>query len=395
MVQHLLIYEPRLGGHHLTWLRYVTEDFLSVGVRLTLAVDLRPASRELIENNFVDLSDKIKIISAYSEDGKYKGGSKTASLCLCLQESGAQEILMTNFDEIASSTLRRAAFGILPPKSLRGRLNGIYFRPRFMDSHFWPVGNIIKYLGFTKLCRGGWFNNLYLLDEYLIDRAKNKWRNCNFHFLPDVWSGNYSHDQKLARKKLQVPDDKFVYLNYGIGTRRKGLHLVIRAMLNFKLPEEAFLLSAGQIADDKELQQGVAELEKRGLARVINRYVSDAEEELCFAACDTVLLPYVKHFGSSGVLSRAAAAGKFVIASDEGLVAKRVREHDLGLIFDSENGRSLEEVMAKGLLIGNEKKLLYERNCLNYASSCSRALYRQALSKFYSPIIRETAKTCS
>ena len=34
--EHLLIYEPRIEGHHLSWLRFITEDFLSAGLRLTL-----------------------------------------------------------------------------------------------------------------------------------------------------------------------------------------------------------------------------------------------------------------------------------------------------------------------------------------------------------------------
>ncbi len=384
-IKHLLIYEPRLGGHHLSWLRYVTEDFLSIGIKLTLAVDQRSDSQHLIEKKFIDLSDRIKVISAYSRDGKYRGGSKTASLCLCLQESGAQEVFMTNFDEIASATLRRAACGIMPPQSLRGRLSGIYFRPRFMDNCCRPLGNMIKQFGFTRLCRSGWLNNLYLLDEYLINRATDKWQGCNFHFLPDVWSGDYSHDQKLAREKLRVPANKFVYLNYGIGTRRKGLHLIIKAMLNFKLPTDIFLLCAGKITDDKELQKGVVELEKIGLARVINRYVSDEEEELCFAACDTVLLPYVKHFGSSGVLSRAAAAGKFVIASDEGLVARRVREHNLGLLFRSADVESLRNNILEAFKINKSQKILFKDSAHHYAESCSRSIFRTALSSCFMP----------
>ncbi len=377
LTRHLLIYEPRLGGHHLTWLRYVTEDFLRLGLKLTLAVDLRPDSRKLIDDKFADLAAEITIISAYSKDRKYKGGSKIASLLLSMQESGANEVFLTNFDEIASAALRRAAIGIMPPQSLRGKINGIYFRPRFMDKCRTP-GNIIKGAGFTRLSENGWLNNIYLLDEYLLETAKNKWQRCNFHFLPDVWNGDYSHDRKRARRELKVPADKFVYLNYGIGTKRKGLHLIIKAMMNFKPSDNIFLLCAGKITNRK-LRDGVIELERRGLARVLNRYVSDAEEELCFSASDAVLLPYVKHFGSSGVLSRAAAAGKFVIASDEGLVARRVREHDLGLLFNSGNVSSLRETLISVVHISQDKMDKYRINSRNFASSCSRKFFSQAL----------------
>lgn len=376
---HFLIFEPRLGGHHLSWLRYVAEDLLATGSSLTLAVDLRPGAKELIEKYLADLLSKVNMISAYGGKANYRGGSKMAALLECFIASGAEEIFMTNFDELASNTLRLAAFGVTPPKALMGKINGIYFRPRFMAHAFWPPGNMIKSLGFKRLCRGHWFKNIYLLDEYLIPKAHNNWPGPQFHFLPDVWNGNFSHDKHAARQALRIPPDKFVFLNYGIGTRRKGLHLVIRAMRQKRLPDNALLLCAGKIADDQELLCGATELEESGVAMLLNHYVSDKEEELCFAASDAVLLPYVKHFGSSGVLSRAAAAGKLVIASDEGLLARRVREHNLGLLFPSGQVDSLVKNMKQVMTFDKNKLASYIKTAHNYASSCSRQAFRRAI----------------
>ena len=39
---HILVYEPRVEGHHLGYLKAITEDLLGAGFRLTLAVDRRP-----------------------------------------------------------------------------------------------------------------------------------------------------------------------------------------------------------------------------------------------------------------------------------------------------------------------------------------------------------------
>ncbi|MFW8601939.1 glycosyltransferase [Desulfobacterota bacterium M19] len=392
---HILIFEPRLGGHHLSWLGYIIEDFLSCGINLTIAVDLRGRAREVIMGHLDAVLAEINIISAYNENGNYRGGSKIASMQACFTENGADEIFMNNFDEIASATLRKAALGLMPPESLRGKINGIYFRPRFMESPHWPPGNIIKNVGFKRLCRGQWLKNIFLLDEYLISRAQHEWQGPKFHFLPDVWQGNFTRDKQSARRQLGIPADKFVFLNYGIGTRRKGLHLTIRALLQNRLPDNVFLLCAGKIAEDKELRQGVAALEKKGLAKILNRYVSNAEEELCFAACDTVLLPYVRHFGSSGVLSRAAAAGKLVIASDEGLVARRVRDHHLGLLFQSGNVELLRKVMGQCLTMTNEHRDRYRQNACNFARSCSRKNFRQALQTSFETYDTEGHKICS
>jgi hypothetical protein len=90
-------------------------------------------------------------------------------------------------------------------------------------------------------------------------------------------------------------------------------------------------------------------------------------------------LPYVKHFGSSGVLARAAAAGKMIIASDEGLVARRVRDHGLGWLFRSGSVKDLEANVKKAMTLSGEEMARFRRTGSRYASLCSRPLFRKAL----------------
>ena len=80
------------------------------------------------------------------------------------------------------------------------------------------------------------------------------------------------------------------------------------------------LLCVGKLAGDSEIAEELAELERLGMAWVIDRHVGQAEEEESFAACDAVSLAYVDHFGSSGVLSRAAGAGKPVMHPIKGFL---------------------------------------------------------------------------
>lgn len=375
----MLIFEPRTEGHHLTWLRYVAEDLTHGGFKLTLAVDLRPKAKSLVHEQLVDILPQRSIVSAFDQEGGYRGGSKVKSIADCFEESGAHEVFMDNFDEIASRCLRLAAVGVMPPKVLRGRLHGVYFRPRFLANAAWPMGNLIKAWGFHRLCGNSWFKNIYLLDENLLKVARRRYSGPDYYFLPDPWHGNYHYDKDLARQELGIADEKRVFLNYGIGTRRKGLHLIVRALLASSPNSNFMLLCAGKIAKDSELIDGLAELEKRGIAKVINRYVSDREEELCFSASDVVLLPYVKHFGSSGVLSRAAAAGKMVIASDEGLIAKRVSDHGLGWLFASGNAGELRKALDRAMALSQAEMARFYETAHRYAGSCSREAFRQAL----------------
>ena len=376
---HILIFEPRIKGHHLKWLRYITEDFIAAGFKLTFGVDWRPESRKLIHNELSNLTEKIKILSIYDEAGKLRKGSKLKALADCFSESGAQEVFVNNLDDIVSYCLRRASIGIFPPKRLQGRVSGVYFRPRFLLNPVWPPGNVIKTIGFTRLLKKGWFKNIYLMDEYLFPRVQDRPTDQSFHFLPDPWSGDFSQPMDEAREILKIPLDKFVFLNYGIGDKRKGLHLVIQAMLEASHESRLLLLCAGQVSKNNTIRSGLDKLETLGHAKVLDRYVSDVEEALCFCAADVVLLPYINHFGSSGVLSLAAGAGKMVVASDDGLVGRRVLEHKLGLLFSSGNTKSLGKSMSQAMSLSRSDRDQFHNSALEYALSCNREAFRKAL----------------
>jgi glycosyltransferase involved in cell wall biosynthesis len=376
---HIMLFEPGMEGHHVSWLRYVAEDLLAAGFRLTLAVDMRPEAVKLIHDNLSSIINNVSLISVFSEAGKFHGGSTITAMAYCLEKSGAREVFVNNLDHIASLCLRKAAVGILPPALLLGRISGVYLRPRFLASAKWPPGNIIKDAGFARLCADRWFKNIFFLDEYLCVVAKEKYAGPAFHVLPDPWDGDFSLSQKEARNALGIPTDRFVLLNYGVGDRRKGLHLTVQAMLDRPLDSRLFLLCAGKVSPARGLSDKLLTLEKQGAAKILNRYVSVAEESLCFCASDTVLLTYRKHFGSSGVLSLAAAAGKMVIASDEGLVAQRVRDHNLGWLFSSGRVAELKKCMAGAASLSESDRDSFRLAALAYAARCSRAAFRSAL----------------
>jgi hypothetical protein len=374
----ILIFEPGRVGHRLTWLRYVTEDFLELGYKVTWAVDCRSGSKDMIGEQLSTLLPKVSVLSVFDDNGQWRGGSKLRSLEECQRLSQANQVFLSELDEIASNLLRRAAIGLFPSHALKGRLSGVYFRPRFLAAPRWPIGNILKAVGFRRLCEQRWFRHIYLLDEYQLSSQQNKHGGL-FHFLPDPWSGDFSCRSEDARKSLEIPPDKVVFLHYGMGDRRKGLYLVVEAMENPATDCRIFLLCAGNISHDRRLLEKLIALERRGAAKLVNRYVSDEEERLCFCAADAVLLPYIDHYGSSGVLSRAAAAGKMVIVSDEGLLARRVRDHHLGLLFQTRNVHELRQCMNEAALMKQGERDQFQQMAFKYAGTCSRDAFRDAL----------------
>jgi len=374
----LLVYEPRVEGHHPGWLRFIAEDLLSAGYDLTLAVDLRARSRDVLEQHLGPLLNQVRLLPAVDDHGRPRGGSTVRSVASALRGSGASRALLCALDELASRAFRRAALGLRPPRLLYGKVGGIFHRPRFTIAPWWSPNRWLKASGFRRLMDEGWFRPLLMVDEYLAREFQQRFPARPVRFLPDPCPDGFAGDGAEARTRLQVPADRIVFLFFGVGARRKGLHLAVEAMLRLR-DSRAFLLVAGRQAPGPDVQRGLDRLQRDGRAAVLNRYVSGEEEQLCFRAADWILLPYVNHFGTSGVLSRAMAVQRPVIVSDEQLLGRLVGEHDLGWRFPSGDVAALRERLAEAVVLDGASRQRYAANAARYAARHSRAAYRAAL----------------
>lgn len=377
--RHWLLYEPRTEGHHLGWLRFIVEDLRSAGFQLSIAADLRPQSRERVEHNLAGWQDQVTLLSAYDESGRRHLDGKTRSVAHCLGISGAENVFLCALDEIASDCWRKATFGLRPPAALRGRMGGIYHRPRFLAAPNWSLDRRLKLPGFQRLLREGWWRQLLFVDEFLAAELQAAHPAAPIFFLPDTCPPGYDHDRVSARNHLEIPPDRRVMLFYGTGARRKGLHVAVEAMLQLPPESPAYLLCAGQQNPAGKTASGLARLMRENRARLLDRYVSIEEEKLCFAASDAVLLPYLNHFGTSGVLSRAMSAGKPVIVSDEQLLGRLTRERQLGLVFPSGDARALAESIRQMAGLSAQGLARFNTSARHYATSCSREAFRSAL----------------
>ena len=149
--QSVLVFEPGVDGHHVGWLRFITEDLLGAGLSLTLAVDTRAKAMERIAGQMADLLPRVKVISALPAAGDRTKVTSAARVAACLKESGAATAFLANFNDVASDTLRRAALGRMPDAALRGRLGGIYFRPLFLNASVLSFNQTLKKIGFRRL----------------------------------------------------------------------------------------------------------------------------------------------------------------------------------------------------------------------------------------------------
>ena len=375
----VMIYEPSVDGHHVGWLRFITEDLLGAGFSLTLALDTRPAAMKRIEDQLADLLPPVKIIPAIAEKSDEEKTISPAHVAACLKKSGASLAFLANFNDLASTLLRRAAFGLMPDETLRGRLGGIYFRPLFLNASAFSPNQALKKIGFARLIKNGWLNPLLMIDPLLCGLAQKKFQGAPIHLLADPYPENFSADRADSRKQFNLPEEKFVFLFYGGGYKRKGLHLAVEAMLKIPASNKAFLLCAGLQPKNESLARYLETLRAQGRAEIVNRYVSAEEEKQLFAACDAVLLPYIRHLDGSGVLSRAAGAGKPAIASDEYLIGHVVRQNKMGLLFKSGDVPELRKAMEHAASANADEISEWQAGARAYAKNCSRDAFRSAL----------------
>jgi glycosyltransferase involved in cell wall biosynthesis len=371
MANRILIYEPAVAGHHLTLLRCVLEDLTGAGIPVCAALSSRPEDQERIRAKLGPVLDSVQIYAAATTRHLPRAAELVA-------ETAARQVFFPNLDEFASAMLRRAALGLMPPAGLRGKLNGIYVRPRCLLGFKLAPKEWTKAIGFSRMLKAGWFHRVFLQDEWLVTRVPQRFRDCFAH-VPEPFSGSFPSTSADARLRLGVPAARLVLLHYGVASRRKGLHLTLRALLQLPSGRRPFLLCAGPQSDDAELNSSLARLVAEGDALVLNRFILDAEEADLFSASDVILLTYQGHFGISAIQVRAAAAGRVIIASDEEMVGRHTREYKLGWLFPTGDVTALREIFARLPLAGPLEQTPWQEGQRRYTRIFSRENFRRTL----------------
>jgi len=134
-----------------------------------------------------------------------------------------------------------------------------------------------------------------------------------------------------TRARLGLDPGEPMALLFGHLTERKGVVQAVEAVRSLPSSVRIRLVLAGTAdsATTEALHALRVDQERRVLW--LDRFVDDDEVQPLFQAADVVLAPYDRHVGSSGILIRAAAAERPVIASGYGLMGEWVRRHGLGL----------------------------------------------------------------
>lgn len=186
-------------------------------------------------------------------------------------------------------------------------------------------------------------NNIKRFDELFPELAGKEMMIPHGHFL------EYAEiiDKTIARNKLNISDEKFVFLFFGQIKKVKGVGVLLEAFSKiFQEHPGALLIIAGSVwKDDFSLYQEIIDKSNMGNSVMLDiRYIPDDEVKYYYAASDCCVLPYLDVY-QSGVIQLCYAHKKPVIATNIGAFKEVVVDTKTGFLCEAEDPDDLAEKM--------------------------------------------------
>jgi glycosyltransferase involved in cell wall biosynthesis len=178
--------------------------------------------------------------------------------------------------------------------------------------------------------------------------------------------------------------------HFGSNHLGKNFEVIFQAAKGLSRPYK--LLFAGKVKSASQENNPLRLTKKYGLQQntiIVDRYLTDEEAKYYFYAVDAVILSHRKDFkGASGVLSNATQYSLPVIAADVGDTGEVVKRYKLGLTFEPENPKSLQEAILSFLNLNEEEKREIKRNLSYFAQTRSWQEVAQRHIEVYQGLIK-------
>jgi beta-1,4-mannosyltransferase len=149
--------------------------------------------------------------------------------------------------------------------------------------------------------------------------------------------------RELARQRLDIPRDAFVYLFVGLCKPYKNLEQLVRSHAALADPSRLWIVGRFQSADYRERVKQAVAADGSSQVTVLDAFVPDADLQLYLNACDVVALPYRETL-TSGAAMLALSFGRPVIGPRLGSLPEVITD-DCGVLYDPQAANGLVEAM--------------------------------------------------
>jgi len=349
----LLLFEAGYKGHRLPYLAKMLPAFIDVGAEVTIALPADCICHEEYQQNISPFENQTTIdawLPSFSMSPAKKSITKVKLLKNAIARSKPDHLVIPHADGLAQSwTAMSCVKQVSFPKELSTEI--LVMRGSFAYTSSGWKQKLAGQASRWAMTHGKW-DRVHLIDPLVYEAIKpDIRRRQNINLLPDAVEPPIEIDPKSARSELGIPTDGRYMVAVGALDERKGIDRLVHAMTKAKLSPDDRLLLAGRMSD--VVQEAIKQAKARGLKDnqliEINRFVSDRELALAIASSDVLVTPYPRHVGSASIVIRAAAANKYVLASDYGWVRWAVERFDLGLTTNVMDEESLINAIPKAL----------------------------------------------
>lgn len=353
----VLIFSPALSGHRQVYCRVLTDVLHEAGCEVILAGGLAalvPAAGAAFAHA-LRRRGPVELVDTSALPGCGRGVGLSALSRLVTQKA-ADITVLTEADDHLELLTRQ----MMPGRRLPGRRVGIFLRgTRYVhagrDPDSWR-----NRIGRWRRGHVAWPADPYVFHERLMPRFRLLdaalcldevfvgTHGRPYEWLPDIYASFDADDwsldkterawvERLARFRGRDPESPMV-VYYGTAQARRGYPLLLRLAVDL---EGGFVHCGPRpCIDDPDgvLARLRARLEQRGALLETNAYLPGfgVAREFMRAAPGAVL-PYRRHYVSSGVMLQALEAGRPVLVPEKGLMGWRTRQFGLGRTYAEES----------------------------------------------------------
>jgi beta-1,4-mannosyltransferase len=174
--------------------------------------------------------------------------------------------------------------------------------------------------------------------------------------------------RELARQRLDIPRDAFVYLFVGLCKPYKNLELLVRSHAALADTSRLWIVGSFQADDYRERVKQAVALSGTSRVTLVDAFIPAADLQLYLNACDAVVLPYRETL-TSGAAMLALSFGRPVIGPRLGSLPEVVTD-DCGVLYDPEAASGLVEAMREvkgrnfdpGRILGRARQFSWARS---------------------------------
>ena len=344
---HVLIFEINLDGHHLIYLKKISESYLKSGRIVTIVISEKFKENSEINQLKISYGDSLNIFLLNEIDCKKSmkpvcgNIGREISLWRLFKKTFnlVKSIKKIDFVFLPYTDYCLNAIGLLGSPFGKTAWSGICMRPAF---HYKYSGVIapssillhLKKLLFYITLKNRTLHCIFSIDQLLVKyvHVRNPKIAHRLCYIPDPTEPPSEFDARVLRQNYKIDINANIILVYGAIDERKNLFQLLSALLIDKNLSSWHVFIVGKQSNSVRTELINDRWENiRNRIYTIDAFVTDEVEQHVISMCDVVWIAYLAHYQMSGVLVRSGIYRKPIIACEEGLIGWYTKNYEIGV----------------------------------------------------------------